>query len=142
MVLVTYTYCMHVLFDEIGYSCLGERTTTRPYGAYLHLYLFKGPLVLSFDFLFFFWSEIILDVEGFSNFLRAFALDHIGNLVACEVQEWLDVEIVCSEDELKESSLINIGEFFIPLFEIITPRFRVLCAVFDDFRKDLCSNIW
>ena len=51
-------------------------------------------------------GEVILDVEGLPNLLGSLALDHVGNSFAGQIQQTLDVQVIGSQDELKESSLI------------------------------------
>jgi hypothetical protein len=58
--------------------------------------LLKGPLVLPADLLFLLRGEVILDVEGLADLLWGFALDHVSNSLAGQVQQTLDVEIVRS----------------------------------------------
>ena len=58
--------------------------------------LLEGPLVLSADLLFLLRGEVVLDVEGLADLLRSLALDHVSNSLARQVQQPLDVEIVCS----------------------------------------------
>ena len=47
----------------------------------------------------------VLDVERLPDLLGRLALDEAGHLCAREVQEGLDVHVVCGEDELKEHLL-------------------------------------
>jgi len=58
--------------------------------------LLEGPLVLSADLLFLLRGEVVLDVEGLADLLRSLTLDHVSNSLAGQVQQPLDVEIVCS----------------------------------------------
>ena len=55
-----------------------------------------GPLVLATDLVLLFRGEIVLDVEGLADLLRSLTLDHVSNSLAGQVQQPLDVEIVCS----------------------------------------------
>ncbi len=57
--------------------------------------LLKGPLILPSYFLFLLWCEVILDVEGFANLLRGLALDHISHGLACQIQQVLNVQVIC-----------------------------------------------
>ena len=41
-----------------------------------------------------FGSEIVLDVEGLADLLRRLALDHVGDGLATNVQQGLDIEVV------------------------------------------------
>ena len=52
------------------------------------------PFVLPADLLLFFGGKIVGDIEGLSNLLWGLALDHVGNGLAANVQQGLDVEIV------------------------------------------------
>ena len=72
------------------------------------------------------WGEVILDVEGLPDLLwglsytstsqeykttvcvHKLTLDHIGNCLAGDIKESLDVKVVGCQDQLKESSLINL----------------------------------
>ena len=53
-----------------------------------------GPLVLSANLIFLLGSKVILDVESFADLLGRFALDHICDSFAPNVEERLDVKIV------------------------------------------------
>lgn len=55
-----------------------------------------SPLVLATDLLFLLGGEIIRDVERLTDLLRGLALDHIGDSLASNVEQRLDVEIVGS----------------------------------------------
>lgn len=41
-----------------------------------------------------FGGEIVLDVEGLADLLRRLALDHVGDGLATNVQQGLDIEVV------------------------------------------------
>jgi len=43
---------------------------------------------------FFFWGEVVLNVESLSDFFGGLALDHVSDSLAGEVQQWLDVQKV------------------------------------------------
>ena len=68
--------------------------------------LLLAPLILLPHLLFLCTGEVILDVEGLPNLLGSLALDHVGNSFAGHIQQTLDVQVIGSQDELKESSLI------------------------------------
>jgi hypothetical protein len=53
-----------------------------------------GPLVLAADLLLFLGSEVVGDVEGLTDLLWGFALDHVGDSLASHIKEGLDVEVV------------------------------------------------
>jgi hypothetical protein len=55
-----------------------------------------APFVFFSDLLFLFWSEIVLNVERFSDFLRGLALNHVCNGFASEVEKRFDIQIVSS----------------------------------------------
>lgn len=53
-----------------------------------------GPLVLPADLLFLLGSEVIGDVECLADLVRGLALDHVGNRLASNVEQGLDVKVV------------------------------------------------
>lgn len=53
-----------------------------------------SPLVLAADLFLFLGSEVVGDVESLTNLLGRLALDHVGNGLAANVKEGLDVEVV------------------------------------------------
>jgi len=55
-----------------------------------------SPLVLTSDLLLLLGGEIIGDVEGLSDLLGGFALDHVGDGLASNIKEGLDIEVVGS----------------------------------------------
>lgn len=55
-----------------------------------------SPLVLAADLLLLLGCEVVGDVEGLANLLGRLALDHVGNGLAADVQQRLDVEVVGS----------------------------------------------
>jgi hypothetical protein len=57
------------------------------------LFLF-APLILLADGLLFFRSEVVLDVECLADLLRGLALDHVGNSLACNIQQGFDIQVV------------------------------------------------
>lgn len=79
-----------------------------------------APLVLLANLLFLLGSEVVLDVEGLANLLRGLALDHVGNSLAGDVKEGLDVEVVGSKNELEESGLVDLDELLIPGDDIVS----------------------
>ena len=58
------------------------------------IYSLFGPLVLATNLVFLLGSEVVLDVEGLANLLRRLALDHVGDGLAADIEELLDVEVV------------------------------------------------
>jgi len=55
-----------------------------------------SPFVLPADLVFLLRCEIVLDVEGFPDLIGRLALDHIGNGLAANIKECLDIQVVCS----------------------------------------------
>lgn len=53
-----------------------------------------SPLILATDLIFLLGGEVILDVERLSDLLRRLALDHIGDCLASNIEERLDVKVV------------------------------------------------
>lgn len=110
--------------------------------------LLLGPLVLTSDLIFFLRSEVVLDVERLADLLGGFALDHIGNSLAANVKESLDIEVIRSlekdgplvnirqqdrrvityQDDLEEHLLVDLHEFLVPLINIrgLFARIRVI----------------
>ena len=55
-----------------------------------------GPFVLPADLVFLLGSEVVLDVEGLTDFFRSLTLDHVGDGLAADVEKGLDIEVICS----------------------------------------------
>jgi hypothetical protein len=53
-----------------------------------------GPLVLATDLLLLLGREVVLDVECLADLVGGLALDHVGNGLAANVKQGLDVEVV------------------------------------------------
>ena len=53
-----------------------------------------------------------------SNLFGGLALDHVGNSLATNVEENLDVEVVGSKNDLEEHLLVNLHEFLVPLIDV------------------------
>ena len=53
-------------------------------------------------------SEVILDVECLPDLLGCLPLDHVGHRLASDVQQALDVQVVCSQDQLEKGALVNL----------------------------------
>ena len=53
-----------------------------------------GPLVLAADLLLLLGGEVILDVERLADLVGGLALDHVGDGLAADVEQGLDVEVV------------------------------------------------
>jgi hypothetical protein len=69
---------------------------------------FLAPFIFLSDLFFFFWGEIVLNVEGLADFFGSLSFNHVGNGLAGEVQERLDVQVVSSQDELEQGGLVNL----------------------------------
>lgn len=90
---------------------------------------------------FLFRSEIVLNVEGLADFFGGLALDHVGNSLAGEVQQWLDVQEVSGlrvnqrvsqrlkkrpifksgayQNELEQGGLIDLAELAVPRDNVV-----------------------
>jgi len=68
---------------------------------------------------FLFRGEVVLNVEGLADLFGGLALDHVSNSLAGEVQQWLDVQEVSSQNELEQSSLVNLAEFAVPRDDVV-----------------------
>jgi len=77
-----------------------------------------SPLVLAADLLLLLRSEVVLDVERLADLLGGLALDHVGDSLAADVKESLDVEVVGCENDLEEHLLVDLHEFLIPLIDV------------------------
>lgn len=58
--------------------------------------LLLSPLIFAANLVFLLGSEIILDIKGLANLLGRLALDHVGNGLAADIQQGLDVQVVRS----------------------------------------------
>ena len=77
-----------------------------------------GPLVLAADLVLLLRSEVVLDVESLTDLLRGLSLDHVGNSLAADVEEGLDIHVVGGEDDLEEHLLVDLHELLVPLFDV------------------------
>lgn len=77
-----------------------------------------GPLVLAADLLLLLGGEVVLDVERLADLVGGLALDHVGDGLAADVQESLDVEVVGGEDDLEEHLLVDLHELLVPLVDV------------------------
>mmetsp|Transcript_44538 Transcript_44538/g.82003 ORF Transcript_44538/g.82003 Transcript_44538/m.82003 type:complete len:224 (+) Transcript_44538:1-672(+) len=114
------------------------------------------PAVLLTHLCFLLRREIIDDVELLADFLSGLAFDHRCHLCTSEVQQALDVEIVCGKDELKENLLFNVHIFGVPLrntalhevgalqwlLDLLRWVVLVVLAVVNDLAEDGCLDIW
>lgn len=88
-----------------GHRCNGEN-------------LLLGPLVLPADLLLLLGGEVVLDVERLADLLGRFALDHVCDSLAADIEKSLDVHVVGSEDDLEEHLLVDLHELLVPLFNV------------------------
>jgi hypothetical protein len=77
-----------------------------------------SPLVLAADLVLLLGGEVVLDVEGLANLLGRLALDHVGDSLAADVEEGLDVHVVCCENDLEQHLLVDLHELLIPLLNV------------------------
>lgn len=77
-----------------------------------------SPLVLATNLLLLLWREVVLNVERLADFLRRLALDHVGDCLAADIEQSLDVEVVCSEDDLEEHLLVDLHVLLVPLVDV------------------------
>ena len=75
---------------------------------------FLSPSVLFLDLCLLFWGEIVLDVEVLSDLLNRLVLDLGSDLGARELEEWLNIEVVCGHDELEELFLLEVDVVGVP----------------------------
>jgi hypothetical protein len=71
----------------------GRRGTHRE-GRQRHRLTVLGPLVLAANLLLLLGGEVVLDVESLTDLIGRLALDHVGDGLAADVKEGLDVEVV------------------------------------------------
>jgi hypothetical protein len=77
-----------------------------------------SPLILATNLVLLLRCKIIGDVEGLADLFRRLALDHVGNGLATNVKQSLDIEIVGGKDDFKKHFLIDLHEFLVPLINI------------------------
>ena len=53
-----------------------------------------SPLVFTTNLVLLLGGEVVLNVECLSDFLRRFALDHIGYGLAADVEQSLDIKVI------------------------------------------------
>lgn len=56
--------------------------------------LLFSPFVLTTDLVLLLGSKVVLNVEGLADLLGRFALDHVCDSLAADVEKCLDVEVV------------------------------------------------
>jgi len=114
---ISYKYTNHICYQSVSYV----------YTLYIvyvsvstdHWLLVFSPLVLLSNGILLFLREVVLDVERLTNVLRALAFNLVGNSLAGNVQETLDVQVVGSLDQFKEGSLVNLQEVLVPLTNVV-----------------------
>lgn len=77
-----------------------------------------GPLVLATDLLLLLWSEVVRNVEGLTDLLWRLALDHVGDGLAADVEERLDIKVVGGEDDFEEHLLVDLHKLLVPLLNV------------------------
>lgn len=80
--------------------------------------LLLGPFVLSLYLSFLLGSKVVLDVEQLSDLLGSLALDHIGDSLATEIEQRLNVQVVGSEDDLEQHFLVDLDELAVPFRDV------------------------
>lgn len=70
--------------------------------------LLLAPGVFLAHLFFFGWSEIVLDVEGLADLIGSLAFDHVGDGLARDVKQAANVQVVCSQNQFEQRSLINL----------------------------------
>jgi len=98
-------------------------------GEIFSVLLLFAPFVLLADLFFLGRSEIVLDVEGFSDFVRGLAFDHVRHGFAGDIEESLDVEVIGGEDEFEQSALIHFEELDVPRRDVIGPLLPVVVVL-------------
>ena len=73
--------------------------------------------------------EVVLDVERLSNLFGCLALDHVGDGLACDVQQALDVQVVGGQDELEQSALVDLEELHVPGGYVVGDLLAVLVVL-------------
>ena len=81
----------------------------------IHAFIYENSL--SFIGLF----QVVLDVEGPPDLLRALVPHHVGHLAAGDVQQPLDVQVVGSQDQIEQGLLVNLKK------ELSMKSFMLLC---------------
>ncbi|XLU26188.1 hypothetical protein S245_062254 [Arachis hypogaea] len=96
-----------------------------------------------------FWRRTSSSSSGVKSFLILNVLRISSGVLPChclasKVQEALDVQVVCSQNEIEERGLIDLNEFSIPHLEILlgSSSIDVLLAILNHLRKDLAGDVW
>lgn len=91
--------------------------------------LLLGPFVLSLYLGFLLGSKVVLDVEQLSDLLGSLALDHVGDSLATEIEQRLNVQVVGSEDDLEQHFLVDLDELAVPFGDVNVSSSRLLGGV-------------
>lgn len=88
-----------------------------------------GPLVLLANLLLLLGGKVVDNVEELANLLGRLALDEVGDRLAADVNEGLDVHVVGGEDDLKEHLLVDLDKLAVPLSNLGGLAARVISVV-------------
>lgn len=77
------------------------------------------PFVFPANLFLFLGREIILDIEHFTYLLGCLSSDHVCHCFAAQIQERLDIEVVCGQDDFKELLAFHLDKVSIPLGNIV-----------------------
>ena len=77
-----------------------------------------SPLILATNLVLLFGREVVLDIERLPDLLRRLALDHVGDRLAADVEQRLDVHVVRREDDFEEHLLVDLHELLVPVFDV------------------------
>jgi hypothetical protein len=81
-----------------------------------------APFIFFANLLFLLGGEIVFNVELLPNLLRRFALDHVGDSFATQIEQRLNIQVVGGQSNFKQGRLINnlgVEKSFIPLDNIV-----------------------
>lgn len=98
-------------------------------------HLLLSPLILTTDLILLLRCKVVLNVERLANLLGWLTLDHVGNSLAANIEQGLDVKVVGGlvsvsegiltnsifptyQNNLKKHFLVNLHELLIPLLDI------------------------
>lgn len=77
-----------------------------------------GPLVLATNLLLLLGGEVVGDVESLADLLGRLALDHVGDSLAANIKQGLDIHVVGSENDLEEHFLVDLHVLLVPLVDL------------------------
>ena len=84
--------------------------------------------------LFLFRGEVVHNAEVLADFFRSLALDCGGHLGTGQVEEWLDVQVVRSHDQLEESLLLDVNKLTVPRRHPAFDKVRALQRLLNNLR--------